>query len=220
MKDLTLSQEYLICAVNEKGTLGAFSTEKQVCLVAAALLELRLAGCVALEKKTVTVTAPLPAEQAHLAPLYHYLTSGGKDRKLEKLLEDYHYSVTDTRLNDLLGAIGSSLAALDLARPVKAGLLGGKMGYLPTREAINGVVDLVRAELLEEGEVTEDVAALVILLDKGKSLKPYFSAFEQKEMKEKIQAIGKTPTGKLVREMVEYVENLISIMATLVVVFS
>ena len=94
------------------------------------------------------------------------------------------------------------------------------MGYLPTREAINGVVDLVRAELLEEGEITEDVAALVILLDKGKSLKPYFSTFEQKEMKEKIQAIGKTPTGKLVREMVEYVENLISIMATLVVVFS
>lgn len=172
------------------------------------------------EKKTVTVTAPLPAEQAHLAPLYHYLTGGGKDRKLEKLLEDYHYSVTDTRLNDLLGAIGSSLAALDLARPVKAGLLGGKMGYLPTREAINSVVDLVRAELLEEGEITEDVAALVILLDKGKSLKPYFSTFEQKEMKEKIQAIGKTPTGKLVREMVEYVENLISIMATLVVVFS
>ena len=116
MKDLTLSQEYLICAVNEKGTLGAFSTEKQVCLVAAALLELQLAGCVALEKKTVTVTAPLPAEQAHLAPLYHYLTGGGRARKLEKLLEDYNYSVTDTRLNDLVGAIGSSLAALELVR--------------------------------------------------------------------------------------------------------
>ncbi len=220
MKDLTLSQEYLICAVNEKGTLGAFSTEKQVCLVAAALLELRLAGCVALEKKTVTVTAPLPAEQVHLAPLYHYLTSGSKERKLEKLLEDYNYSVTDTRLNDLVGAIGSSLAALDLARPVKAGLLGSKQGFVPTREAINGVVDLVRAELLEEGEVTEDVAALVMLLDKGKSLKPYFSAFEQKEMREKLRAIGKTATGKLVREMVEYVENLINVMAALVVVLS
>lgn len=220
MKDLTLSQEYLICAVNEKGTLGTFSTEKQVCLVAAALLELQLAGCVALEKKTVTVTAPLPAEQAHLAPLHYYLTGGSKVRKLEKLLEDYHYSVTDTRLNDLVGAIGSSLAALDLVRPGKTGLLGSKQAFVPTREAINGVVDLVRAELLEEGEVTEDVAALVILLDKGKSLKPYFSAFEQKEMKEKLRAIGKTATGKLVREMVEYVENLINMMATLVVVFS
>ena len=56
--------------------------------------------------------------------------------------------------------------------PVKAGLLGKKQGYLPTREAINAVVDLVRAELLEEGEVTEDVAALVILLEQGKCLKP------------------------------------------------
>ena len=39
-------------------------------------------------------------------------------------------------------------------------------------------------------------------------------------MKEKLRTIGKTATGKLVREMVEYVENLMNMMATLVVVFS
>ena len=58
MRDLTLSQEYLICAVNEKGTLFTFNTEKLVCLVAAALLELQLEGCAAVDKKFITVTGP------------------------------------------------------------------------------------------------------------------------------------------------------------------
>ena len=82
------------------------------------------------------------------------------------------------------------------------------------------LMDLVRAELLEEGEVTEDVAALVILLEQGKCLKPYFSAFEQKEMRDKLQAISQTPAGKAVRDMVEYVENLIAVMTLLVTVFT
>ena len=219
MRDLTLSQEYLIFAVNEKGTLFTFNTEKLVCLVAAALLELQLEGCAAVDKKFITVTGPLPQEMAHLRPLYDYLNTG-KPMQTEKLLEEYTYSVTDAHLNELMAAIGDSLVQQGLMTPVKAGLLGKKQGYLPTREAINAVVDLVRAELLEEGEVTEDVAALVILLEQGKCLKPYFSAFEQKEMRDKLQAISQTPAGKAVRDMVEYVENLIAVMTLLVTVFT
>ena len=51
MRDLTLSQEYLLCAVNEKGRLPHLGVERTVCLVAEALLELQLEGCVAVDKK-------------------------------------------------------------------------------------------------------------------------------------------------------------------------
>ena len=130
MRDLTLSQEYLICAVNEKGTLFTFNTEKLVCLVAAALLELQLEGCAAVDKKFITVTGPLPQEMAHLRPLYDYLNTG-KPMQTEKLLEEYTYSVTDAHLNELMAAIGDSLVQQGLMTPVKAGLLGKKQGYLP-----------------------------------------------------------------------------------------
>ena len=179
-----------------------------VCLVAAALLELQLEGCVTVDKKYITVTAPLPGEKAHLQPLYDYL-KGDKPMRTEKLLEEYTYSITDARLKELMAAIGDSLWAGALWSRLQSGLLGRKHARL-----------LDRAELLEEGEVTEDVAALVILLDQGKCLKPYFSAFEQKEMQAKLQAIAKTPSGKAVRDMVEYVENLIAIMTVLVTVFT
>ena len=92
MRDLTLSQEYLLCAVNEKGRLPHLGVERTVCLVAAALLELQLEGCVAVDKKYVTVTGPLPEGQAHLRPLYAFVNRPKPIRK-EKLLEElYHGS--------------------------------------------------------------------------------------------------------------------------------
>ena len=45
MKDLSIIQEYTICAVNEKGKFPALSTEKAVCFVTAGILELRLEKC-------------------------------------------------------------------------------------------------------------------------------------------------------------------------------
>ena len=73
MKDLSLVQEYMICAVNEKGGIPSFSTEKLVCLVAAGLLDLRLAGCLAIEGKKVQTTSPLPEDRAYLASLYEFV---------------------------------------------------------------------------------------------------------------------------------------------------
>ena len=220
MKDLTISQGYFLCGANDKGSIGGLNTERRVCLVAAALLELRLASCAQLDRKTVTVTAPLPAEQAHLRPLYDYLVEAGGTCKTEKLLRDYTYAATDTRLNALQTAIGASLVSLDLAQPVKTGLLKGKQGFLPCREAVAQVVARMREELLEPGQAGEETAILVILLDLGKSLKPYFSAFEQTQMKQTLRAMEKSPTGKMVREMVEYLQNLMSTVTTFMMLLS
>ena len=173
----------------------------------------------AVDKKYVTVTGPLPEGQAHLRPLYAFVNRPKPIRK-EKLLEEYTYTVTDAQRDELLESIGRSLADLGLVQPVKVGLLGKKQGYAPTPEAISGVVDMIRAELLEEGEITEDVVSLVVLMEKGNCLKPYFSAFEQKQMKQRLRALGESPTGKMVQEMVEYVENMMAIAVGLIAVYS
>lgn len=125
MADLSVVQEYMLCAVNDKGVISAMDTDKQVCLVA-------------------------------------------------------------------------------------AGLLGSKTAYVPRREAVGSVVEMLRAEVLEDGTMTEDAAALTVLLERGKCLKPYFSAFEQKEIREKLRRITASPEGRLVKEMAEYVEVILA----------
>lgn len=217
MKDLSIIQKYLLCAVNEKGILSSLGTEKPVCFVAAGLLELQLEGCLALEGKKAEVTGSLPENQQYLRPLYDFIAEKSPV-KIEKIVEAYRIAFTDRRMNELLAAVGGSLAALGMVEEGKAGLLGTKAAYVPTREAVRSVVEELRSELLEEGPVTEDAAALTVLLDKGKCLKPYFSQFEQKEMRQKLKSLADSPEGQMVKAMVEHIETLIAALAASTVV--
>ena len=217
MKDLSLVQEYMICAVNEKGGISGFSTEKLVCLVAAGLLDLRLADCLTIEKKKVWTTAPLPEDRAYLGSLYEFV--GDKPKALEKIVEAYTYSVTDKRLVRLMEDVGRSLVDLGLAQETRGGLLGNKKSFVPTKTAVEAVIDMVRAELLEDGEITEDIAALVALLEKSKCVKTYFSAYEQKAIREKLKAIAASPEGKLAGDLIGCVENMIAIGTGLIAVY-
>ena len=92
-------------------------------------------------------------------------------------------------------------------------------GFAPVKGALDGVIDLVRSELLEEGEVTEDIAALVILLEKAGIIKNYFSPYERGQMKDRLKVIVRSPQGRQVGRMVEYVEGMLSIMTVLMVMY-
>ena len=65
-----------------------------------------------------------------------------------------------------------------------------------------------------------DEAGEIILLERGGCLKPYFSQFEQKEMRARLKALLNSPNGKLVKNMVDYVENMIAIVTVLVTAHS
>ena len=151
MKDMTLTQEYLVCAVNEKGKIGSMNIEKVVCLLAAGLLELQLAECITMDKKAATVTAPLPQDKEYLRSLYDYIGSGkGGSIKMDKLLESYTYSLSSKQVRALMGGIGGELEKMGLATRTPATLLSNE-GFAPVKGALDGVIDLVRSELLEEG---------------------------------------------------------------------
>ena len=219
MRHLTVVQEYLICAVNGKGELGTLNTEKVVCLVAGGLLELQMEGCVRLEGKRVEVIGALPDKEAHLAPLYDYINQA-KPMKLENIITDYTYSFIDKRMRELVESIGASLAAEGLAEVGKAGMFGSAKSYHPKKEALEGVINEVRAELLEDVELTDDVALLTILLERGKCLKEYFSKYEQKALKEKVKALCASPSGRIIKEMIGYVDSMINMMTVIMMALS
>lgn len=218
MKDLSITQEYLICAVNSKGKISGFGSEKLICLIASGLLELQLEGCIKIDKKRVTVTNNLPEERLYLKPLYDFVNQQ-KPVKLEKILEAYNYSFKD-RGYELVNSIGASLKDLGLVEVTCTGIFGNKNAYIPNANAVHYVVDMIRAEFLEDVEVTEDIASLIILLDKSKLLKIYFSEYEQKEIKKKLKEITNSDTGKSIKDMVNTVEYMITMMSVLIVAYS
>lgn len=48
-------------------------------------------------------------------------------------------------------------------------------------------------------------------------MKEYFSSFEQKEIRHKLKDIINSDSGILIKEMIDYIENLIAIMTVLTV---
>lgn len=218
MRDLAITQEYLICAVNSKGKVSGFGSEKLICLIASGLLELQLEDCIKIDKKRVVVTNTLPDEKLYLKPLYDFLNQQ-KPVKLEKILEAYNYSFTD-RGYELVNSIGTSLKDIGLVEATRTGIFGNKNAYIPNANAVHYVVDMIRAEFLEDVEVTEDIAALIILMDKSKLLKTYFSEYEQKEIKKKLKEITNSDTGKTIKDMINNVEYMITMMNVLIVAYS
>ena len=75
---------------------------------------------------------------------------------------------------------------MGLVSITESGINSKRKNYIPTKQAVHYVVDLIRSELLEDGEITEDIACLVALLERSKIMKEYFSSFEQKEIMKKL----------------------------------
>ena len=123
-------------------------------------------------------------------------------------------------MHELIDSIGASLDDLGLVETTRTGIFGNKNAYVPNANAVHYVVDMIRAEFLEDVEVTEDIASLIILLDKSKVLKTYFSEYEQKEIKKKLKEITNSDTGKSIKDMVNNVEYMITMMNVLIVAYS
>lgn len=218
MRDLSITQEYMVCTVNGKGALVSSNQKAVACLIASGLLDMRLAKCISLNDKKVSVCDELPEHLVFLKPLYNVINQD-KPVKVEKVVETYTFAFTNKKLNELVNVIMDSLKEADILELAKTGFLGNKDNYVPKKEIITGIIEKIRAELLENGEISEDVIALTALMDKAGNLKDYFSKFEQKELKNKIEAIKNSDAGTLAKEMVQHIEAL-DIAAIIPVMFS
>ena len=207
MKDLSLTQKYLICTVNEKGALPGYNQKMVACLIVSGLLETQMAKCISISDKKITVCTELPEHMEYLTPLYNVINQG-KPIKAEKAVETYTIAFTNKKLYELIDSLTKSLREADVVEPVKTGLLGNKDGYAQKKEIVMGIIEKIRAELLEDGEISENVIALTALMDKAGNLKDYFSKYEQKELKGRIEAIKKSKAGTLAKEMSQHIEAL------------
>lgn len=207
MKYLSITQKYMLCTLNEKGSLPSCNPNAVACLIISGLLEMQLAKCISINDKKVSVNAELPEHMTYLTPLYNVINQG-KPIKTEKAVETYTIAFTNKKLYELVDALMDSLKKADAVEPAKTGLLGNKDSYVPKKNVVKDIIEIIRAELLDDGKISEDVITLTALMDKAGNLKNYFSKYEQKELRNKIEAIKKSEAGTLAKEMTQHIEAL------------
>ena len=207
MSNLSLSQEYLMCALNDKGKIPTFSLERIIAVAVSTVVELMMDDVIVLEGKKLTVKKALPAEKRYLSPVYDFIKK--KERVgFKTVVEHFSFTLSSKNIDELFDSIGNSLVLAGCVQKEKSGMLGNKNAYIPDLKTVDNIIQNIRAEILEEGELTEDIAALTAILDKTGALMKFFSAYEKKAVKQRLKEIKNNPENKEIAKVINYVEEL------------
>lgn len=187
---------------DEKGMFG---------LVAAALLELDLSGCVCIEKKKVRACAPLSEGCASLAPLYNYIQrkgplSVGKIARASFVKDILLLQLPNDSLSwQLRQSVGTALELRGLAQSRD----GKKALFLPKPEAVQAEFAELRATLIDRTlPLDGDTTALALLLDKMGVLAEHFSAAECEQMRDALTQTAQREENAAVLVAMKHFEEL------------
>ena len=213
MRDLSVSQSYLICALNKNGKLSTLCVESPVCLLAGGVIDLIFAKSIAIgEDKKICIIGELGENNQYLSSLYTYIKES-KPLKVEDIAANYAMTFSDKRLKTLIQDVGTSLVTLGYATAEQGGLLGKTLCFVPDSKIVDNVIQSIRAELLEKGTVSDNIVALVSLMEKSNQIKNYFSKHEKDELKLRLKEIKDSDSNRLVKEMIDYIEAMIVVIA-------
>ena len=208
MNNIKLTQAYMLCAMNKSGKMSNLSTDKLVCLIAASLIELQFSNCISIIGNNITIKNDLSSKEEHLRPLYSFI-SQNPSINIKKILNKYCCGITNKKINELKISIIKSLSDSGMVEEsIDIGFFTKKTCYIPKIEFVEYLINLIRSELKKDTNFSEKSIALIILLEKGKCMKKYFTKEERKEMKPKIKDMQSSPSGKLVNEMINYIDSI------------
>lgn len=185
MMVISLTQRFFLCTETGSESVDIREEKGMFGLVAAALLELELSGCVCIEEKKVRACAPLSEGCAPLAPLYNYIrrkgpVSVGKIARASFVKDILLPPLPNDSLSwQLRQSVGTALELRGLAQS-----RGEKKPFLPKPEAVQAEFAELRATLIDRTlPLDGDTAALALLLDKMGVLAERFSAADCQKMR-------------------------------------
>ena len=219
MKTLFFTQEFFVCAVNEKGKVPFLKqTEVWTGLVVGGILELVSGGYIQTDEKEKYVPVkPLEAEKHYLQPLYDVVAQ--KPMKATKIAEKY---ICSTKLfMQLFNAIGESLSEAECAeKAVNQSFFGEKVAFIPKSDCADTIIEKIRTELLKNDTVSDDTIILCALLDKAGLIKNYFSKVESDKLKVRLKEIRSSDAHKTIRKVLDSLDASYAALAAVMIINS
>ena len=211
MMVISLTQRFFLCTETGSESVDIREEKGMFGLVAAALLELELSGCVCIEKKKVRACAPLSEGCAPLAPLYNYIqrkgpVSVGKIARASFVKDILLPPLPNDSLSwQLRQSVGTALELRGLAQSRD----GKKALFLPKPEAVQAEFAELRATLIDRTlPLDGDTAALALLLDKMGVLAEHFSAAECEQMRDALTQTAQREENAAVLAAMKHFEEL------------
>ncbi|MCL2200298.1 MAG: GPP34 family phosphoprotein [Defluviitaleaceae bacterium] len=219
---ISYTQEYYLCAVNAKGRLSlSKGTEIDCAFFAGAIMELLEHGFVKPDaNEYIVCDKPFNEDFAYLRPLYDFIATQKKPRDLKDLGIDWMicFKLKNKTWDELREAIGLSLAAHGYVEELtNQGLLRNKTRFAPKAEAVTPIVERIRAELLEDGNITQETVCLTALLNSSRLLGNYFSKFESRELKNRLEKLKDNEAFATARDVMERITLVLTVITAVTV---
>lgn len=199
MKNLSLSQQYLLLTMNRQGKISSLNYYVGMCLVMAGLLDLQSAGVIELKQKEIIIlTDDLPEELAYLDCLLDKIITL-KKKRIDKLAVAYGGTFFEKDLKQLVAQVRGSLIMLDEVKVMS------DTSYLAKESTIAKMV----ARLENLNQLDYDGLKLAILLKKSSYLKQYIEKEERKKLEAKIKEAKKDPVSQQTQTMISQLDWLV-----------
>jgi hypothetical protein len=174
----------------------------------ACLVELALKGKVKFEgDDTVTIVDSSPTGEKSLDRLLEIMTSE-KPKKIKKWVSYFYNHMFKQR--EVYKLVVESLVEKEVLEMENTEI----MFVVPTKKYVDAantrhyIVEKIRAELLEEGNVEEHTLVLVLFLHVKNMLNDYFSKFERKALKQKMEQLRKENIFATITSMDKAIRNI------------
>ncbi|MDO4313585.1 MAG: GPP34 family phosphoprotein [Eubacteriales bacterium] len=210
MKDLSVSEAYFLCAVQNKGKIFGYDTAKVTCLMAAVLHEMKQSGLITFSDRKILLTNSTADQTAYLLPVWEHLKES-ENLDYKHILQDYNSGWSDRHLNALTSAIGTGLAEQGLVTRAKLGIFGGRTYFMPYKDAIPALAAELQVNILYQTPFPMQDGFLWILLEKSGCIPQILPEDQRESIRKKVTfSIQNEPEGEL-SEFTEFTDKLLTI---------
>jgi hypothetical protein len=190
--NLNIPQKYFILSCNEKGSVRIFkNTRRRAYLAESSFFDLALNDIIDLTDNSVIINKVLPDDKQYLNEFFQIINRN-QGKSVTHVLRAM---ATKERITEqIYNEIGDSLVdKVDVTKAV-TGLVFKTNNYLPDYQVKKDVVDSMRKEILSDEKTSPETFALLVTLYGNHDLKIYFSSFEQRQIKQKLERYEDDPT--------------------------
>ncbi|KRF02260.1 hypothetical protein ASG89_24725 [Paenibacillus sp. Soil766] len=207
LKNLSIPQEFVLLALDREThkIKSMFRMHVALYTIMACIVELSINGNVTFENDdTVRISNSTSTGEKYLDRLLEIIAAE-KPKKLKKWVSYFYYRQGEIYKMVVESLVDKGVLEIENTEflffvPVKK--------YSDVANTRNHLVEKIRAELLEQGNVEEHTLALVSFLNTKNMLNDYFSDYEQKTLKQKLEILRKEDIFKKIRTVDIAIQNL------------
>ncbi len=208
MDNLNITEKYALCMLKEKKTL--YEKELTPYLIISMIIEMMLEENLEItDKNKVVLKNKIPTVSYNIK-LYDVIKDMKKSEvPLKNILTSICYGFSSKKLKSIIGILKEDMVKDKLIFfETKKGLFGEKEIIKIDEMKFTAIINEIKQEFLEKGNLEEDLVLLASLLDSTKFLKNIFNKYEKETLDSRLKEIEKTEIAKKIKVAQIVIRNM------------